>query len=532
MSTMLDYSLTTSTHDAVVNVTSRASSTFGGGCLVEVSEASSRIETAGCRDLADCLSISTPMTVVAGLTEAAAAMMMRSPKGCSLAFEESPISVLQGFGDDSPSPLPPVPSGSGNKFEGGDAVANLDLLLNDASSRNSEAGVCKPAHSDISDGVESFRLPVLQLRNLRRPPLSNESGVDDWNCRRSKQQKRKSSCESINREEVVGEAEVQKSVDPEIIILEDDEEPESPTTPCSTIKPLVLECPDAPCTSSRWSKELNRQSSLNDTKLLMTTQLKRSASIFMFDKHFEFLREIGRGSLSTVYEARDRRSGTYCAVKMSKKQFRGRDDREHYLREIQSVACLSEHVNVVKYYRSWQQDSHFYIQMELCEGGNLRSLIDSYEDLMPESKIWNFIKQVASGLEHIHAQGVLHLDIKPENIFVDSEGVLKIGDFGLAVPRRLWDWEEGDGGYVAPELLRDEEPGPEADMYSFGVMVYEWTTGFKLPRSGPLREGKIDLPKSRSQDIENLVKALLSPNPSKRPTASEVINWRRKISTA
>lgn len=72
---------------------------------------------------------------------------------------------------------------------------------------------------------------------------------------------------------------------------------------------------------------------------------------------------------------------------MSKRQFRGRDDREHYLREIQSVACLSEHVNVVKYYRSWQQDSHFYIQMELCEGGNLRSLIDSYEDLMPESKV-------------------------------------------------------------------------------------------------------------------------------------------------
>lgn len=91
--------------------------------------------------------------------------------------------------------------------------------------------------------------------------------------------------------------------------------------------------------------------------------------------------------LLQVYEARDRRSGTHCAVKMSKRQFRGRDDREHYLREIQSVACLSEHVNVVKYFRSWQQASHFYIQMELCECGSLRNLLDAFNGELPEDKV-------------------------------------------------------------------------------------------------------------------------------------------------
>jgi membrane-associated tyrosine/threonine-specific cdc2-inhibitory kinase len=92
------------------------------------------------------------------------------------------------------------------------------------------------------------------------------------------------------------------------------------------------------------------------------------------------------------------------------------------MREIQSVACLAEHPNVVKYFRSWQQDSHFYIQMELCEAGNLRTLLDSLSEPLLESQVWRYIEQVAAGLDHIHNHGVLHLDIKPENIFVDGKG--------------------------------------------------------------------------------------------------------------
>lgn len=71
---------------------------------------------------------------------------------------------------------------------------------------------------------------------------------------------------------------------------------------------------------------------------------------------------------------------------MSKREFRGREDRVRYMREIQSVACLAEHPNVVKYFRSWQQDSHFYIQMELCEAGNLRTLLDSLSEPLLESQ--------------------------------------------------------------------------------------------------------------------------------------------------
>ncbi|CAI5961064.1 unnamed protein product [Closterium sp. NIES-64] len=252
---------------------------------------------------------------------------------------------------------------------------------------------------------------------------------------------------------------------------EEEEEPGSPSTPSMAPRSTDLECPDAP--NSRVRGEMCRTSSLHDTKLLMTTQLKRSHSIFLFDRHFEF-----------VYEARDRKGGARCAVKVSKRQFRSKGERERYMHEIESVANVPEHAHIVRYYRGWQQDSHFYLQMELCEGGSLRALLDSLPQPLPEDQVWRFVRQVASGLDHIHSRGVLHLDIKPDNIFIDAHGNLKIGDFGRAVWEQRWDWEEGDGGYLAPELLQDEPPTTATDMYSFGAMLFELVFATRLPRSG------------------------------------------------
>lgn len=74
--------------------------------------------------------------------------------------------------------------------------------------------------------------------------------------------------------------------------------------------------------------------------------------------------------------------------------------RERYLHEIESVACLSEHPNVVKYYRGWQQEGHFFIQMELCEGGNLKDLTTSQTTPLEEDRIWDWVRQVRSSELH------------------------------------------------------------------------------------------------------------------------------------
>eukprot|EP00894_Picocystis_sp_ML_P000984 jgi/Pico_ML_1/51501/g2524.t1 len=142
-----------------------------------------------------------------------------------------------------------------------------------------------------------------------------------------------------------------------------------------------------------------------------------------------------------------------------------------------------------------------------------------------EEDIWTIGYQVASGLAFIHDNGVLHLDIKPDNIFISADGTYKIGDFGIAITNAYEDWEEGDGAYLAPELLNDlAEPTTAADMYSLGAMLYECATGTTLPRSCLDREKittKVQLP-GRSEALSGLLQYLLASAPQDRPTASEL----------
>ena len=299
-----------------------------------------------------------------------------------------------------------------------------------------------------------------------------------------------------------------------------------------------------PDTPFRPGRLLPRQSSLNETKLLMRTALKRSDSIFGFNSMFEWCERLGRGAFSEVYRCRHLENGQWFAIKKSGKKFRNRREREQLLHEIMSVAQFTErHPNIVTYYQSWQEENFFYIQMELCEGGNLSGAMDRQVSPLPNWMIWRWVRHVALGLEYTHGQGIKHLDIKPENIFLTApnlhNAVLKIGDFGMAVLGNQWDGEEGDCVYMAPELLNStgDGIGASADIFSFGIMLYEWMVlvgdggKSKLPRGGPnwhaLREGRRDIvPKitlgSRPEAMTNLMLAMINPDPAKRPTASQI----------
>jgi tRNA A-37 threonylcarbamoyl transferase component Bud32 len=272
-------------------------------------------------------------------------------------------------------------------------------------------------------------------------------------------------------------------------------------------------------------------------QVLLITDLKRSDSLadtdlFQYHNHFEFLGVIGATQLSEVFRVRHRLTDEVFAVKRSRRRFRTKLQRERCLREIRAVAELPPHVNIVSQYRAWQEGGHFYIQMDYCDGGSLGDAARGATRAglpLGDEQLRAVARDVSSGLAFLHAHGVLHLDIKPENLYSalgagGAAATWRIGDFGLAVAKDMHDWEEGDGQYVAPELLLAGcEPTPAADVFSLGATLFEAATGRKLPRrEGSAEAGEVELP-GRPQELVDLLRAMLRPDPAARPSAAQVL---------
>ena len=373
---------------------------------------------------------------------------------------------------------------------------------------------------------------------------------------------------------------------------------------------------DAPLRAPR----LERADSLSQTKLLAQTGLHRSASLraddgasersemreareaagvsnaFAFRDRFEFKSLLGKTPTSEAWAVRSKVSGARYCVKRVTEAFRSGAARARCLHEVQAVTNLPAHENVVKYHRAWQEDRHFFAQMELCERGSFGGCLDRLKRLrepsraraesdagqregdassppprgvtrlLAERDVWRFARDVALGLAHCHAHGVLHLDVKPDNVFVARDGVYKIGDFGVAwVAGRGWEVQDGDGGYVAPEMLnlyaddarasstgakrKNAAPTDRADVFSFGASVFEAACGARLPAEwragvptwtddappvGEAPEGPrapaakrrywdgLRFPFGRSDELRAYVTMCLRRDPNHRPSAADL----------
>ncbi|PIA44559.1 hypothetical protein AQUCO_01700272v1 [Aquilegia coerulea] len=240
---------------------------------------------------------------------------------------------------------------------------------------------------------------------------------------------------------------------------------------------------------------------------------------------FHEIEQIGLGNFSRVFKVLKRIDGCMYAVKHSIRQLHLDTERTHALMEVQALAALGYHPNIVGYYNSWFENEQLYIQMELCD----RSLsITRSSQLFSEEEVLKAMHQVAKALRFIHERGVAHLDVKPDNIYVKN-GVYKLGDFGCAT---LIDGslpiEEGDARYMPLEILNDNyDHLDKVDIFSLGAGIYELIKRSPLPKSGPqllnLREGKIPLLPGHSIQFQNLLKVMVDPNPVKRPSAKELV---------
>lgn len=206
----------------------------------------------------------------------------------------------------------------------------------------------------------------------------------------------------------------------------------------------------------------------------------------MLDDRYEILELIGSGGMANVYKARCHRLNRLVAIKILKSDLADNVDfRRRFHDESQAVAQLS-HANIVSVYDVSTNPDREYIVMELIDGITLKQYMER-RGRMDWRESLHFITQIMRGLSHAHSRGIIHRDIKPQNIMVLRDGSVKVADFGIAClanqGQTLTQEALGSVHYISPEQARGDRIDARSDIYSAGVVLYEMLTG-RLPFEG------------------------------------------------
>ena len=206
----------------------------------------------------------------------------------------------------------------------------------------------------------------------------------------------------------------------------------------------------------------------------------------MLDNRYEILEKIGTGGMANVYKAKCHRLNRLVAVKILKNDLAQNEEfRRRFNAESQAVAQLS-HPNIVSVYDVSRGGDTEYIVMELIDGITLKQYMEKRGQLNWRESL-HFITQIMRGLSHAHSRGIVHRDIKPQNVMVLRDGSVKVADFGIAClensAQTLTQEALGSVHYISPEQARGDRTDARSDVYSAGVVLYEMLTG-RLPFEG------------------------------------------------
>lgn len=206
----------------------------------------------------------------------------------------------------------------------------------------------------------------------------------------------------------------------------------------------------------------------------------------MLDGRYEIIELIGSGGMANVYKAKCHRLNRMVAVKILKSDMAENEEiRRRFRDESRAVAQLS-HANIVSVYDVPSSGDTEYIVMELIDGITLKQYMER-RGQMDWRESLHFIIQIMRALEHAHSRGIIHRDIKPQNIMVLRDGSVKVADFGIAClqnnAQTLTQDALGSVHYISPEQARGERIDARSDIYSAGVVLYEMLTG-RLPFEG------------------------------------------------
>ena len=202
-------------------------------------------------------------------------------------------------------------------------------------------------------------------------------------------------------------------------------------------------------------------------------------------ERYEILGKIGTGGMADVYKAKDHKLNRFVAVKVLKPEFR---EDTTFIRKFKSeaqAAAVLTHPNIVNVFDVGDDNGVYYIVMELIEGITLKEYI-SKKGKLSVKEATSIAIQVSMGLEAAHSHGIVHRDVKPQNIIISMDGKVKVTDFGIAraaSSNTISSNVMGSVHYSSPEQVRGGYSDEKSDIYSLGITMYEMVTG-KVPFDG------------------------------------------------
>ncbi|MFC1462180.1 protein kinase [Verrucomicrobiota bacterium] len=194
---------------------------------------------------------------------------------------------------------------------------------------------------------------------------------------------------------------------------------------------------------------------------------------------YELHEPVGEGGLGQVYRAKDLMLGMPVAVKVLFPEFGDDDMAITTLKEEARIAMQLSHKHIVRLHNLQKAHGHYYLVMEFVEGRTLREILELYGRLSLDS-VAQIARVSSDALSYAHRHGVIHKDLKPDNLLLTHDGVLKIIDFGIAClsdAQRLSEPIIGTPTYMSPEHIRGDSLDLRTDVYALGVMIYEFLTG-------------------------------------------------------
>lgn len=264
--------------------------------------------------------------------------------------------------------------------------------------------------------------------------------------------------------------------------------------------------------------------------------IKRNTDV---NDSYEMLSEIGRGKFGTVYLCRERSTGLELAAKLV--MVNRRDERRNVEREVEVMRRL-RHPRLIQLYDAYEWGKYMCVVLELITGGELFERVIDEDFVLTERACTVFMRQICEGIEFVHRQNILHLDMKPENILclTKTGNRIKIIDFGLA---RFYDPEKklqvlfGTPEFVAPEVVNFDQIGYGTDMWSVGVICYVLLSGLSpfmgetdIETMANVTVAKYDFDDEAfneiSEDAKDFIQKLLVKDKESRPGATECLRHR------